>query len=242
MKLLLDIGNSRCKWALAANARLHDSGVMVRADTPDWVERLPSADVSAIVAASVAQPEALEALRAHAARSRIALHVAKSAARCGALVNAYSEPERLGVDRWMACIAAQADDDDSVLVADAGTALTLDFVDGLIDGQARHRGGLIAPGVATMRDALRRDTQLRPRDDTAAASWLCRDTDSAIAAGTLRSAISLLDSAVRDLAPSRLLLTGGDAHLLAPYLADVWAQRPCLVMEGLALHAARDTG
>lgn len=242
MKLVVDIGNTRCKWALAAHGKLHETGVMDRVDDPDWVERLPGAQAGAIVAASVAQPGALEALRGYAVRRGIGLHVARSSARCGALSNAYSEPERLGVDRWMACIAAQAEGADSVLVADAGTALTLDFVDRLIDGQARHCGGLITPGVATMRGALRRETQLRPSGDQVAATWLCRDTDSAIASGTLRSLVSLLDAAVRDLAPARLLLTGGDAGLLAPYLADAWQQRPYLVMEGLALYAARGTG
>jgi len=238
MNLLVDIGNTCCKWALGVAGQLRETGVMVRADTPDWTEHLPRAAVASIVVSSVAQSQALDALRAHAERRGVAMRVLESTARAGALVNAYADPARLGVDRWMACIAAEADGDGSVLVADAGTALTLDFV----DGASRHRGGLITPGVATMRGALRRQTQLRPRSEDAAPSWLNTDTDSAIAAGTLRSAISLLDAAVDDLAPARLLLTGGDAALLAPHLAHAWQLRPHLVMEGLALQAARETG
>ena len=138
----------------------------------------------------------------------------------------------------MACVAAEALGTGSVLVADAGTALTLDF----IDADSRHQGGLITPGVVTMRGALRQQTQLRPRSSREATGWLSRDTDTAIAAGTLRSAICLLDNAVKDLAPDRLLLTGGDAERLAAHLAYDWHVKPNLVLEGLALHAARTLG
>lgn len=238
MKLLVDIGNTRCKWALAEASNLLETGVLVRADTPDWVAGLPAMPVASIVVSSVAQPAALEALEAHAAERGVPLQAVASTARAGELVNAYAEPQRLGVDRWMACIAAQAEGKGSVLIADAGTALTLDFV----DGQARHHGGLITPGIATMRGALRSRTQLRPGSEKAPADWLARETDGAIAAGTLRSAISLLDAAVRDLAPARRVLTGGDAGLLAPYLADEWQLRPHLVLEGLAILAAGEPG
>lgn len=238
MMLLVDIGNTRCKWALGTPGCLNHTGAMVRTDAQDWIDHLPEAEVAAVVASSVAQPDALDALREYARRRGVMLHAAASAARSGALINGYAEPATLGVDRWMACIAAEADGDGSVLIADAGTALTLDFV----DARARHQGGLITPGVDAMRGALRRRTQLRPNGNDAAARWLSRDTRSAIAAGTLRSAISLLNTAVRDLSPARLLLTGGDAALLAPHLAHGWQLRAHLVMEGLALHAQRETG
>src|SRR5699024_2876944 len=99
--------------------------------------------------------------------------------------------------------------------ADAGTATTLDWVGS--DGQ--HGGGLIAPGVTSMRTQLRASTQLRAKQTPEQKGWLARDTDAAIATGTLYSAVALLDNAARELAPDRLLLTGGDAQALAPHLA-----------------------
>ena len=102
-----------------------------------------------------------------------------------------------------------------------------------------HGGGLIAPGVNSMRRALRQSTQLRPIHTPDEHAWLARDTDSAIATGTLRCAITLLDAAACDLAPERLLLTGGEATLIAPRLALPWQVAPHLVLEGLALHAER---
>ncbi|MES1923677.1 type III pantothenate kinase [Salinisphaera sp. T31B1] len=235
MNLLVDIGNTRVKWGLARDGVLADTGAIWREGSPDWTSALPQADIRAIYVATVAHDSALEALTGFARRSGLALHRVTSQARSGDLVNGYAEPERLGVDRWMACIAAQARGQGTVLVADVGTALTLDWV----DADGAHGGGLIAPGVNSMRVALRRATQLRPTHTPDEHAWLARDTDSAIAAGTLRCAIALLDAAAAELLPERLLLTGGEATLVAPRLARPWQVAPHLVLEGLAVHAER---
>ena len=236
MNLLLDIGNSRVKWALAQGECLVESGVVRREDSPRWTDRLPRDSVDALYVASVAHDSAIEALAMHARSLGVALHVVRTRARFGDLVNGYREPERLGVDRWMACIGARARArGQSVLVADVGTALTLDWV----DADGAHGGGLITPGVGSMRAALRATTQLRPDSLPATDTWLARDTDTAIAAGTLRSVISLLDSAATDLAPEQLLLTGGEAHWVIDRLRAPWVFCPQLVIEGLALHAAQ---
>lgn len=235
MNLLVDIGNTRVKWGLAREGVLADTGAVWRGELADWTGQLPRAGVEAIYAASVAHDSAADVLAAHAAHCGIALHRVVSAARSGALVNGYADPQQLGVDRWMACIAAQARGEGAVLVADVGTALTLDW----IGADGRHGGGLITPGVSSMRSALRAATQLRPTHMPDEHAWLARDTDSAIAAGTLRSALALLDAAAVDLAPARLLLTGGEAPLVAARLSHVWQIAPHLVLEGLAVHAER---
>lgn len=237
MNLLIDIGNTRAKWGLERDGVLADTGAIWHEGAPGWTTSLPRAPVAAIYVASVADDATLNALHVYARERDLAIHRVVSAARCGTLVNAYREPERLGVDRWMACLAAHTRGSGSVLVADVGTALTLDWV----GADGAHGGGLIAPGVNSMRLSLRRATQMRPTHTPDEHAWLARDTDSAIAAGTLRCAIALLDSAVADLAPDRLLLTGGEAALLAPRLARPWQVAPHLVLEGLAVQAQRTT-
>ena len=115
MRLLVDIGNTRCKWALARDTTLVETGVVSRADAEDWTAALPQCPVESIHVSSVAQPEALSRLRAFAAELGVDLSAAESKARFAGLTNAYREPERLGVDRWMACIAAQARGEGAVL-------------------------------------------------------------------------------------------------------------------------------
>ena len=59
---------------------------------------------------------------------------------------AYADPARLGVDRWVAVLAAYHAAHGAACVLDAGTAVTFDAV--AADG--RHLGGLIFPGARQM--------------------------------------------------------------------------------------------
>lgn len=235
MNLYVDIGNTRIKWACGDQHALHEAHALVLADTPDWVQRLPLAGVRRVIVASVAATAPLAVLHAQAAVHGVPVHVAHTSARVGAVVNGYAQPHTHGVDRWMACLAAYARGSGSVLVADAGTAITLDWV----DAQGQHGGGLIAPGLGAMRSTLRANTQLRPEAAIMRGEWLATDTDSAIASGTLHSAVALLDNAVTRMQPARLLLAGGDAGALAHHLAHDWQIAPQLVLEGLVYYAAQ---
>ena len=71
------------------------------------------------------------------------------------LTVAYQDERRLGVDRWLAMLAArQAAAGQGVCVVDCGSALTLDVV----DHEGRHLGGYIVPGLAMMESALLNNT------------------------------------------------------------------------------------
>lgn len=73
--------------------------------------------------------------------------------QCG-VRNGYRKPQQLGVDRWLAMLAAfhlpQRATGQSLCVVDCGTALTLD----VLDATGRHLGGYIAPGLTAMREML----------------------------------------------------------------------------------------
>src|SRR5208337_55868 len=75
----------------------------------------------------------------------------RSDARAAGIRNAYHEPWRLGVDRWVALIGARDFfPGHALLIVSVGTAMTID----LLDARGRHRGGLITPGPRLMIDAL----------------------------------------------------------------------------------------
>ncbi len=229
MKLLLDIGNSRVKWAYADQGELQHAGAVNHHEN-NWQAALPHIRPDAIWAACVAGENVLAQIQAWAGRQwQQELHLLHSVAQACDVNSAYPRPERLGVDRWMACIAGFHHGQGSVLVADAGTAITLDFV----DAQGQHKGGLISPGVATMRQALRGGTRLRTELKEYKLSWLADDTDPAVGLGTLHTALALLENARRELAPGRCLLTGGESTLLAPQLSDHWQLAPNLVLDGI---------
>gem|GEM_PF-835709 len=84
----------------------------------------------------------------------VEVEFARSVAAAGGVTNGYARPETLGVDRWLAVLAAYQKWRKAVLVVDLGTAVTLDYVDDM----GRHLGGYIVPGSHLMQSSLLKDT------------------------------------------------------------------------------------
>lgn len=151
--------------------------------------------------------------------------------RCG-----YRDPARLGVDRWLALVAAWHRTDGAVAVVGAGTAATVDFV----NGDGRHEGGHIAPGLALMRSALSLTADVRPAYAAAPVVSPGDDTERAVSSGTFVMLLGFVEAAVGAFAVRcgdrvDVVLTGGDAGLLATHLSMPTRCEPHLVLDGLAI-------
>lgn len=246
MKLLVDAGNSRVKWAWLEGGALHDPGAELHGGT-DFaaVAQAIAARGSrptAIVLASVLAPPLTEALNAElAAALGVRPKVALTEIAAAGVRNGYHDHRQLGVDRWLAILAAYNFARTAVCVVDAGTAVTIDAV--AADGS--HRGGYIVPGPGLMRYSLLRDTSgIRsaadrlPTAPPSPAAW-GRDTESCIRRGSLRAVACLVEDCMkallRDEGRGSLVLTGGDADALGGELSLAVEYRPLLVLEGLAL-------
>jgi len=244
MILLVDIGNTRVKWALVRGvrlgrmrARVHGGDAKVLAAI---VNRAPRS-ISRVVAVNVAGARFERALRA-AVRERFGVRVelVRSTRAAGGVRNGYRETWRLGADRWVGVIGARAlARARSVVVANAGTALTLDAV----SSGGRHLGGAIVPGAEAMISAIIKGTHgigRRARGGLASRRRLyAADTASALAAGAQFAAAALIDRAVdeaaRELrATPLLILTGGAAPDLKAHLRHKARLVPNLVLHGLA--------
>ncbi|MGH8040961.1 MAG: type III pantothenate kinase, partial [Rudaea sp.] len=143
MKLLVDAGNTRLKWALWDGVALHGMAAVANADR-DWSALWRDLHgIDAIWIASVAGAAANAALE-RTARERFGVTPVFVASRAhgSGVHNAYAKPERLGVDRFLGLVAAHARARAAAVIAGCGTALILDAV--AADGT--HLGGLIAPG------------------------------------------------------------------------------------------------
>lgn len=245
MIAVIDIGNTRLKWAVAGTTGLTDSGSAVHVTgIENAVDALVGAlppTVRSALAANVAGPK-VSAELAVALRERrsLAVEFVAPEARGHGLELAYRDPSRLGVDRWLAMLAARAATAGPVCVIQAGTAVTFDAV----DAEGGHRGGLIIPGPRLMAEALDRNTgRIGP---TAAAAAHARDlgvlgvsTDEAVAKGAWLAIAAALDRAVRAVAAElrtapTVLLTGGDAERLAAWLETPTRFSADLVLAGLA--------
>lgn len=238
--LQLDVGNSSAKWRLMRDGEIAARG-RYRADDSESLENLLSCSetLQQIWISSVAgvqrNGELSGLMEDHWG---VIPWFARSTAQMGSLRNSYSEPERLGVDRWLAMLGAQIHLPGRFAVVDAGSALTIDIV--AADGQ--HEGGYIIPGAQLMERALLLDTD-RVRFEEQADYRLepGKSTAEAVRYGIAASQVGAVHLILErlGLGGDDLLLCGGGAKQLMD-LSDLgghWV--PDLVFEGLELAAAR---
>lgn len=237
-----DMGNTRGKFWLSRNGRIEANAYIPHdGDMSSVLNHLPadfSAVPDAVLGASVLDDATLDAF-AEACRVRWsrAPGFARSSAQHAGVMNAYVEPARLGVDRWLALIALRARAVD-VCVVDCGTAITLDVL--RADGQ--HLGGYILPGLSMMAGVLLHETRRVRFDPDAIAEGLTlgRNTGEAVKHGALAAVVSLIEKIVAERS-CVLVLTGGDAVRVSASLSCLHELQPELLLHGLQRYFA-DTG
>ncbi len=245
--LLVDIGNSRIKWAVLRGRRLGRQSALEHAGlTQQDLQRRVlrgTRGISRILVCSVAGPR-LERLFSAAARQAtgIAPEFVTSVRKAGGVTTRYGEPWKLGVDRFVAVIAAyQIARARGACVIDVGTALTID----LIDGDAVHQGGAILPGPPLMVSSLLKKTagiSRRARRGATGGGLFARNTRDAMEQGARYATAAVIDRAVAEAQlllrrPPLLLLTGGGADRIIPLVQGSWVSVPDLVLRGTALRA-----
>ena len=243
--LTVDLGNSRLKWALWKGAQIATGGaVEYRKHAPDQPWQHCWGELAApqrLVVVSVAPPETDSTLSGWcSANWGIEPEFLRSSAQAGGVVNAYHDPSRLGVDRWVALIAAHRSfPGRAVCVADCGTAVTVDR----LDSSGRHLGGVILPGLKLMQESLYSATAgITARDPSGLEqNSLGRDTASGTALGCSYAVAGAMERVAGDPAEGAqevvCLVTGGAAQRLLPCLTGRWQLRPELVLEGARILA-----
>lgn len=248
MILLIDAGNTRIKWAVLEGGRLSVGEPVVRAADADVVRRLAESWTALeppqrILLANVAGDALADRLAAWARRAwKQEIERVVPCREAFGVTNAYTEPERLGVDRWLALIAARRRVAGPVCIVDCGTALTVD----VMSAEGAHLGGLIIPGLGLMRRSLAEMTagigDGLTGGNTAEVSLFAKDTRGGVMGGTLYAVVAVIDRIMADVAEAMdmtvtCLLSGGDADAVLPLLAAPCRHVPDLVLEGLAVVA-----
>ena len=245
--LLVDIGNTRIKWAVLRGERLGRQSALehagiTQADLQRRVLR-GTRGISRILVCSVAGRR-LERMFNAAARQATGIvpELVTSVRTAGGVTTRYGEPWKLGVDRFVAAIGAyQIARTRGACVIDAGTALTID----LIDGAGVHQGGAILPGHGLMVSSLLKETSgisRRARSGASGSGLFARNTRDAVEQGARFAMAAVIDRAVAEAQrslrrPPLLLLTGGGADLITPLVQASWVSVPDLVLRGIALRA-----
>lgn len=240
MKLLVDIGNHRIKWARQGPAGLsaHGSCEWRKADLEATLDHAwgPATVPTLISAASVAPPRVIGMVQEWITRHwACPLHLVGIGEAASAICHGYREPRQLGIDRWLALVAAWEREHRPCCVVDCGTAITLD----VITGAGVHAGGVIAPGLHTMHHALSRHAHALDAHPPAEPVLLGRDTDECIVSGCYHAACGVINELTEQVlelhGPDMALqLTGGDAEHLQVGLRHPYQHIPDLILQGLA--------
>lgn len=238
MLLLVDAGNTRIKWAIAAPGAALGAWTLADAVAHAALDGAADAWRRAGVVRAIVSNVAGAALReriAQALPAAIAVEwFASTAVRAG-LRNGYRNPGQLGCDRFAAAIGARAlAPGQDLVVATCGTATTVDAV----SADGRFIGGMILPGLALMAASLARNTAQLPQVNPGAAPppVFGDNTDDAIASGLLSAQAGAIERACSAHGASACILSGGAAPYIAPVLKFPHRVVDNIVLVGL--HAA----
>lgn len=232
MILCLDAGNSRLKCGLFDGRAWRMQGTLNYQAFDDLANELPEKP-RRIVACNVAGEAVRMRIESLAATLGIPLDWLASSIAAHGVRNGYDQPEQLGADRWAALIGARGLHVGPCVVVMAGTATTIDA----LDGDGLFRGGLILPGLTLMRAALARNTADLPH---AAGHYRPQptNTDDAIVSGAIDATLGAIQRLHATLGtPAPCLISGGAAAELAPHLDLEFRLIDNLVLEGLARYS-----
>lgn len=249
--LALDIGNTTSKLGL-----FEDSRLLVHGQVPTdrfsrhsrrWLLSFlrhtgrSIDDLTAIALTSVV-PAATDALLAGGwLPTKPFIITGKTPTR---LVNRYRPPARLGADRLVTALAAAHFHQPPVICASFGSAIVVDAV----SAECEFLGGAILPGLRLQAQALGTlDLLPEVKLSSPPTSPIADTTTAAIEAGIVLGAAEAVAGLARRFRrqigkQAKLIVTGGDALALLPYLPKGTLHRPNLALEGIRLAWAEAVG
>jgi len=248
MLLLIDIGNTRIKWARSNHGEPGAQSAAVHANwaLDDFIEQILNAGPRAdrVLIANVGGKRMGELARTAIADTwQCAAEFVQSPAAAAGIRNAYPEPANLGVDRWLAMLGGRFLEPRPLCVVSVGTAMTIDG----LDAAGRHLGGVIVPGPDLMVSSLLKNTSEIARRTSGGSTkdeLFADNTLGAIQQGAEQALAALVDRAVETLQRQlgetpALLFTGGAISRLQGAIRTPGREIPDLVLRGLAVVAAQ---
>jgi type III pantothenate kinase len=249
MILVIDVGNTRLKWAWLTSTGLSDQQAVIHRDAKPglWTTALfgSAQTPERVLVSNVAGPKMAKTLtRLSKKVFKVEPEFVTATHKFQSLTNGYLDPTLLGADRWLALIGAWTRAKGALCVVDAGTAVKVDSV----DATGQHLGGLIAPGIHMMREALMNKTsdiaKAAASSTPSLAGVLANNTVGAVSRGAVFALAGMADRAAEIIEQStgtvpRLFITGGDAGMITGTMRNHGEIVPDLVLQGLAVIAAQ---
>jgi type III pantothenate kinase len=233
MKLLIDAGNTRIKWAFADGADWLRSGALHTGQAGELSQCLAGLpDVQQIWVSNVAGAGVARHIRDIGDALRLEPRfIAAQQAQCG-VRNNYRNASQLGSDRWAALIAAWHLVGGDCLVVNSGTATTIDS----LTAAGEFAGGLILPGVELMQHSLQEATAGLEAVQGEYAAFP-QNTADAMYSGAIQACCGAIDRqrALSGDVDAPVVLSGGVAAQLQEHLNLPLRIVDNLVLQGLLL-------
>ncbi|MCU0377740.1 MAG: type III pantothenate kinase [Bacteroidales bacterium] len=231
MNLIIDIGNSSAKVALYDGGMLIDKERLKAVDIAQIRNLIGKRPVKGAIVSSVnSDPTGLLSLLHDISP---VVHCLTWQSRYPFMVD-YETPETLGVDRLAAAAGAMLHQPGtSLLVIDAGSALTIDL---MTDG--KYQGGSISPGLSMRFRALHEYTGRLPLAEPGSTfSFPGRSTKDAMTGGVIMGLVFEINEYIRTFEERHktltVVITGGDGELVSSFTDRKMIFYPDLVTDGL---------
>lgn len=236
MIVQIDAGNTRFHWRCLDHAGHplpggEAAGVGAYYEPVDWPD---AGRVTRVELASVAGHQKHQWLVGELRRfSGATIVEAEPRSFQAGVRNGYPDPDQMGVDRWLAMIGAHHHFPGGVIVVDAGTAVTVDYV----DPAGAHLGGYILPGLSMMLSGLDRDTgRVSVTRQLECGPEPGRSTGACVNAGLAwlwQGMAGELEKDRERMGLARIVATGGDAARLVTVSPAAVVHCPELVFLGM---------
>lgn len=240
MQLLVDIGNSRIKWALTDGYGLTIGDPITNELGRTSFQKLIDIPFPERIVISNTSEELLLKKFCNwclTTWGEDPLILSPKKIQFG-VQNCYDNPDDLGTDRWLALLAARQLQTGALAVVDCGTALTIDG----LTSEGQFLGGVIAASPDLILKCL---SEIIPRlssDNKLSFEVFNKNTKDAVGNGSIIFAAAGIDRVLNDFRlrlseKFSVFLTGGWAHQIAPYLESDVQIFPDLVLQGIKLVA-----
>ena len=232
MNLIIDVGNTRAKIAVFENSKIiHNESFTPESFIMKAIELIKRFECSNAIISSVGSIKKTQIDKLHAKINLIELNSSTKVP----FINKYSTPKTLGVDRIaLVSSAVSIFPNKNVLIIDAGTCITYDFV----DSENCYFGGAISPGINMRYKSLNTFTNklplLKPKHIN---QLIGGSTEISIHLGIINGVISEIDSFINQYREKNkdltVVLTGGDVNFLSNRLKNGIFANPNFLLEGL---------
>ena len=238
MILEVDAGNTRIKWRVFLDDIVQSRGVVANEDIESWLRKLDQTPLlDKIRMSSVSDRSIVKRIALYSSQRKCLFFEAKSEKETAGVFCGYADPSTMGVDRWMAIVAAYNRFRLPCVIVDAGSAITLDVV----DGSGQHLGGYIMPGLEMVQKALLAGTKnvsIKLLDMRHSGCLLPgQSTQQCVVRGQLLMLKSMVESIAESIQDQKMatqiILTGGNGEQLATIFDDLVYFEPELVLDGL---------